>query len=64
MRSTFKAGDRVTVPFGWHEVIGTVLRVSETGLGVRVTVELAIEGTDEPFVTTYPGDQVALTTAA
>jgi len=59
-----KAGDRVTVPFGLQELEATVLRVYDTGVGPRVTVEIAIEGTEEPFVTTYPGDAVSVVSAA
>jgi hypothetical protein len=64
MSRRLTAGDRVIVPFGLHDLEATVLRVSETGLGMRVTVEIHIEGTDEPFITTYRADQVSTVAAA
>lgn len=60
----FKAGDRVVVPFGLDTVDATVLRISETGRGVQVTVALEIGGLDEPYVTTMASDKVVAVTAA
>lgn len=53
-----KPGDRVIIPFGLHELEATAIRVSDSGLGTRVTVELTIEGTDEPLTLTYPADEI------
>ena len=61
---TIQVGSRVSVPFGLHDVEGVVVRVSETGLGVRVTVDLAIEGADEHLVTTYPREAITAVAAA
>ncbi|WP_253832327.1 hypothetical protein [Actinokineospora globicatena] len=59
-----EVGSRVTVPFGLHDVEGVVVRIRETGLGVRVTVELVIEGADEHLVTTYPREAITAVSAA
>jgi hypothetical protein len=40
MAARFKLGSRVVVPFGFHEVEGTVVRVSEVGTHLWVTVAI------------------------
>lgn len=64
MNRRLEAGDIVRVPFGLQDLEATVVRVYESGLGVRVTVAISIDGTDEPFVTTYPADQVCIVATA
>lgn len=62
--STIKPGDRVRVPFGLRELEATAIRVYDGGGGTRVTVELTIEGTDEPITLTYRAEEVVAATAA
>lgn len=64
MTTVPEPGDRVRVPFGFHVLEGVVQRVSVSGIGVRVTVEVEIDGADEPIVSTYPLDAVEMATAA
>ncbi len=66
MAAKFKLGSRVVVPFGFREVEGTVVRVSEVGTHLWVTVaidspELEL---DEPFVTTFEGKELRAASAA
>lgn len=53
-----KVGDRVIVPFGLEEKEGEVFRVSRTLTPPRVTVEIWLEGGDEPTLVTQPADRV------
>lgn len=64
VKDVINAGDHVVVPFGFRELEGLVIRVSETGLGRYVTVQLEIEGTDEPLVTTYRATDLTVVPAA
>ena len=66
MAAKFKVGARVVAPLGFHEVEGTVTRVSEVGTHLWVTVaidspELEL---DEPFVTTFEGKELRAASAA
>lgn len=64
MRELPAPGDRVQVPFGLHVLDGVVRRVAETGLGVRITVDVQVDGADAPITSTYPLDAVEAASAA
>lgn len=63
MKKMPKPGDRVRVPFGANEAEGEVVRTS-TFLGPRVTVDVEIEGADEPLRNIYELEYVEPVPAA
>jgi len=58
MRKLPRIGDRVIIPFGGREKEGEVVRVSRTLTPPRITVEIWLEGGDEPMLVTYPANWV------
>ncbi|MFL0289210.1 hypothetical protein EB75_03565 [Mycobacterium sp. ST-F2] len=53
-KGEFAIGDSVHVEFGGRDLIGTVTEVS----GYRVYVSVEIEGSNEPFTTVYPAEEL------
>jgi hypothetical protein len=53
-----RIGDRVVVPFGRGGLEGEVIRTSTTLTPPSVTVEVWLEGADEPTIVTYPADRI------
>lgn len=53
-KGEFAIGDHVHVEVGVRDLIGTVTEVS----GYRVYVSVDIEGSDEPFTTVYPAEEL------
>jgi hypothetical protein len=54
MRNLPKVGDRVTIPWGRHDVDGDVIAVYTTGYAPRARVSVFIEGNAEPMTVTFP----------
>jgi hypothetical protein len=48
-----KLGDRVTIPWGRHDVDGDVVEVIPTGIP-RATVSVFLDGNAEPMTVTFP----------
>ena len=59
-----KPGDRVLVPWGFHILEARVIRVSDFGIGPQITVEIDMDGVDEPMFNTYAADRVEVVPAA
>ncbi|EWC59677.1 hypothetical protein UO65_5044 [Actinokineospora spheciospongiae] len=60
MAEDIRVGDRIVAPFGLREVEGVVLRVSSPGLRPMVTVSLEMPDIDEPYVTSFPREDLRL----
>jgi hypothetical protein len=58
MRTLPRVGDRVTIPWGLDEVEGQVVAAYSSGSAPHVTVEVRLEGTDEPVRVTYPAEAI------
>lgn len=58
MRTLPRVGDRVTLPWGLTEVEGQVVDAYSSGNQPYVTIDVPLEGTDEPVRVTYPIDVV------
>lgn len=64
MKTLPRVGDRVILPWGQTEVEGSVVRVNENPKQPYVTVDVLLEGTDEPLRVIYPVDLVEPARAA
>ncbi|MGY3127390.1 hypothetical protein ACVWW9_000889 [Agrococcus sp. UYP33] len=56
-RAEPRTGSSVTVTFGRHDAVGTVVGKTITG---RYTVKVQVEGAGEPVVTSYTRDELHL----
>lgn len=64
MQTLPRAGDRVTIPWGLGEVDGEVVTAYGHGAHRHVTIDVLLEGTDEPLRVTFPLEVVDLAQAA
>ena len=64
MQALPAVGDRVTIPWGLDEVEGEVVAAYSSGRGPYVTVEVCLEGTDEPITVTFPAEAIRSARAA
>jgi hypothetical protein len=64
MRTLPRVNDRVVLPWGSGTVEGSVVRVSKTSDQAYVTIDVLLEGTDEPLRVTYPVDLIEPARAA